>query len=104
MQELDRTCAFTMACSIIGGKWKPFIIMNLGNSKKRFGQLAASITGISRKVLTSHLNELVADKLVERNAFAETPPRVEYNLTKKGKELIPIYREIAKWGEYLVEK
>lgn len=37
-------------------------------------------------------------------AFAETPPRVEYSLTEKGKELIPIFRSIAKWGLYLVEE
>jgi len=104
MKELDRTCSFSMACSVIGGKWKPFIIMNLGKSKKRFGQLHASIPGISRKVLSTHLNELVNDKLIERKAFAETPPRVEYNLTVKGKELLPIYKLVAKWGEFLVEK
>ncbi len=103
MRELDCTCPFTMAISIIGGKWKPFIILNLGNSKMRFGQLDAAIPGASRKVLTTHLNELVADKLVERTAFAETPPRVEYSLTEKGKELIPIFQEIAKWGKYLVK-
>jgi len=78
--------------------------MNLGKSKKRFGQLHASITGISRKVLTLHLNELVADKLIERNSFTESPPRVEYNLTEKGKELLHIYKQVAKWGEFLVEK
>jgi DNA-binding HxlR family transcriptional regulator len=103
MQELDRTCPFTMALSIIGGKWKPFIIFNLAGSKKRFGQLDASISGVSRKVLTDQLKELVEDKLVERTAFAETPPRVEYSLTEKGKALVPIFLDIRKWGEYLVE-
>ena len=44
------------------------------------------------------------DKLVVRTAFSETPPRVEYSLTEKGKELIPILQGIAKWGEYLVEE
>ena len=93
-----------MALTIIGGKWKPIIIYNLKASKKRFGQLDVTIPGISRKVLTTQLNELVADKLVERTAYAEIPPRVEYSLTEKGKELIPIFAEIRKWGKYLVEE
>lgn len=104
MKEVDFKCPLTMSLSVIGGKWKPIIIANLDKSKKRFGQLDATITGISRKVLTTQLNELVNDKLVVRKAFAETPPRVEYSLTAKGKELIPIFKGIAKWGSYLVEK
>ena len=104
MKDLDCTCPLTMSLSVIGGKWKPIIIANLDRSKKRFGQLDASITGISRKVLTAQLIELVNDKLVTRTSFAETPPRVEYSLTEKGKELIPIFQEIAKWGSYLVKE
>ena len=95
-------CPLTMSMNVIGGKWKPLIIFNLARSTKRFGQLDVSIPGISRKVLTSQLNELVADKIVTRTSYAESPPRVEYELNKKGKELIPILRRIAVWGEYLV--
>lgn len=104
MKEINKKCSLTMSLGVIGGKWKPIILYNLVKSKKRFGQLDAMITGISRKVLTSQLNELVEDQLVIRTAYAETPPRVEYSLTKKGKELIPIFKDIAKWGRYLVEK
>ena len=93
-----------MAIKVIGGKWKPIILVRLDKSSKRFGQLDASITGISRKVLTTQLNELVNDELVTRSSFRETPPRVEYSLTDKGKELIPIFREIGKWGKYLVKE
>ena len=62
-----------------------------------------AVLGISRKVLTSQLNELVRDGLVNRTSYAETPPRVEYELTDKGKALIPIFGSIADWGNYLVE-
>ena len=97
-------CPLTESLAIIGGKWKPVIIYNLSKTKKRFGQLDVAIPGISRKVLTAQLNELVEDKLVLRNSFAETPPRVEYSLTAKGKELSPILSAIAKWGKYLLDK
>ena len=93
-----------MSLDVIGGKWKPLIIFNLDKSKKRFGQLDAIIPGISRKVLTDQLHQLVEDELVVRIAYAETPPKVEYHLSPKGKELVPLLKGIAKWGKYLVEK
>lgn len=104
MKKIDTKCSLTMALKVIGGKWKPIIIARLGRSSKRFGQLDASIIGVSRKVLTSQLNELVNDKLVTRTSFREIPPRVEYSLTDKGRELLPILKEIGKWGQYLVEE
>lgn len=104
MKKLDTSCSLTMALKVIGGKWKPIIIARLGRSSKRFGQLDANIIGISRKVLTTQLKELVDDKLVTRTSFRETPPRVEYSLTDKGRELIPIFKEIGKWGQYLVKE
>lgn len=104
MKKIDTSCSLTMALQVIGGKWKPIIIARLDKSSKRFGQLDASIIGISRKVLTTQLKELVEDKLVTRTSFNETPPRVEYSLTDKGKELIPIFKEIGKWGKYLVKE
>ncbi len=96
-------CPLTQALSVIGGKWKPIIIYQLNRSKKRFGQLHLAVVGISRKVLTSQLNELVEDGLVSRTSYAEVPPRVEYELTAKGRALIPIFGSIADWGTYLVE-
>lgn len=104
MKESNCKCPLTLSLGVIGGKWKPIIIFNLDQFSKRFGELDAAIAGISRKVLTTQLNELVRDKLIVRTAFAEIPPRVEYSLTTKGKELIPIFREISIWGSYLVEE
>ena len=97
-------CPLTQALTVIGGKWKPIIIYQLYRSSKRFGQLNVAIPGISRKVLSSQLNELLNDGLISRRAYAESPPRVEYDLTEKGKELIPIFSSIADWGGYLVEE
>ena len=95
-------CPLTAALKVVGGKWKPIIIHRLNNSPKRFGQLDCVIPGISRKVLTSHLSELIEDGLVIRKAHPEVPPRVEYSLTEKGKELVPIFRSLGIWGRYLV--
>ena len=96
-------CPLTAALRVVGGKWKPIIILNLRNSPKRFGQLDYLIPQISRKVLTSHLSELVEDDLVVRQSYAETPPRVEYSLTDKARELVPIFMALGDWGRYLVD-
>lgn len=96
-------CPLTAALKVIGGKWKPIIILNLRKSSKRFGQLDYSIPQISRKVLASHLSELERDNLVTRHSYAETPPRVEYRLTEKAKELVPVFEAMAEWGTYLIE-
>jgi len=103
MKEGNCKCPLTQALGVIGGKWKPLIIYQLAKSEKRFGELDEAIMGISRKVLTTQLNELVEDKLIERAAYAELPPRVEYTLTEKGKELIPILQSICQWGNYLIK-
>ena len=96
-------CTLSQALGVIGGKWKPVIIYQLSKSTKRFGQLHTNVVGISRKVLTTQLNELVEDGLVIRESFAELPPRVGYSLAQKGEELLPIFQNIADWGMYLVE-
>lgn len=62
-----------------------------------FGKLVLFMPSISRKVLTDQLRELEADGLILREKFAETAPRVEYSLTKKSEELVPILWSLAKW-------
>jgi DNA-binding HxlR family transcriptional regulator len=97
-------CPLTAALQILGGKWKPLIIYTLDKTPKRFGQLDAMIPNISRKVLTTQLEELLAHGIVERKSYPEAPPRVEYYLTKKGKQLIPIFNQLCKWGSDVLEE
>jgi len=91
-------CPFTRAIGTIGNKWKPIIIDVIGTRSTRFGQLAAIIPIISRKVLTEQLKELEGDGLVERMAYSELPPRVEYKLTEKGLAFLPILEDIKQWN------
>ena len=81
----------------LGGKWKLEIIYHLRNRTLRFGQLAAIINGISRKVLTDHLKEMEKDQLIYRKAYNETPPRVEYSLTPAAKDLDPLLQKLGEW-------
>ncbi len=104
MIDRHTNCPLTQALLRVGGKWKPVLISHMHNSPKRFGQLDALVPKISRKVLTSTLNELLRDDLITRHSYPETPPRVEYSLTDKARSLVPIFQDLAEWGMYLIDK
>lgn len=97
--ENPHQCPITHAMNIIGGKWKPIIIYLLSNGNLRFGKLIMFMPSISRKVLTDQLREMQADGLINREKFAEIPPRVEYSLTESGKSLIPLLESLANWSK-----
>lgn len=94
----NSNCPFTRAIGTIGNKWKPIIINVIGTRTIRFGQLDAIVPHISRKVLTEQLKELEEDGLLERLAFKELPPRVEYRLSDKGLAFLPILEQIKEWN------
>jgi DNA-binding HxlR family transcriptional regulator len=94
----NSNCSFTRAIGMIGNKWKPIIINVIGTHTIRFGQLDAIIPHISRKVLTEQLKELEEDGLLERLAYKEIPPRVEYKLSEKGMAFLPILESIKEWN------
>ena len=94
----NSNCPFTRAIGTIGNKWKPIIINVIGTRSIRFGQLDAIVPHISRKVLTEQLKELEEDGLLERIAYKEIPPRVEYRLSEKGLAFLPILESIKEWN------
>jgi DNA-binding HxlR family transcriptional regulator len=75
-----------------------YILYCLRSDTRRFGEIAARIPAISRKVLTDQLKELEEDKLVILKQYKEIPPRVEYSLSELGKSIGPILNEMEKWG------
>ena len=94
----NSNCPFTRAIGTIGNKWKPIIINVINTRTIRFGQLDSIIPHITRKVLTEQLKELEEDGLVERLAYKEIPPRVEYKLSEKGLAFLPILESIKEWN------
>lgn len=92
-------CPVATTVQLIGNKWKLLIIRNLiYKGKQRFGDFLKTIPAISKKVLTDDLRALEGDGLVERQVFAEVPPRVEYSLTTLGLSLKPILEAMSEWG------
>ncbi len=93
-------CGLKKVIDIVGGKWKIMILCVIDNNEVvRYGELSRSIHGITNTMLANSLKELESDGLIERKQYDEMPVRVEYNLTKKAKSLIPILLQLKKWGE-----
>lgn len=92
-------CPVATTVQLIGNKWKLLILRNLiYNSTQRFGDFLKTIPAISKKVLTNDLRALEEDGLIEREVFAEVPPRVEYSLSPLGQSLKPILDAMFAWG------
>ena len=93
-------CPVEMTLQLIGDKWKVLIIRDLLSGTKRFSELMRSVTGITQKVLTSHLRSMEAAGLLTRKIYPEVPPKVEYTLTETGYSLNPIMDSMVDWGTW----
>ena len=92
-------CPVETTLTLIGDKWKVLILRDLLTGTKRFGALKKSVGNVSQKVLTAQLRDMEESGLVNRRAYAEVPPRVEYSLTELGQSLKPILDSLWTWGE-----
>jgi DNA-binding HxlR family transcriptional regulator len=97
-------CPLTAALAAIGGKWKLIIVYWLAESPKHFAALRQTMSGISQKVLTQQLRELVADGIVRRHPKGAIPAPVEYSLTEYGQSLMPLVKQIRSWGRAHLER
>lgn len=86
------------ALDLVGDKWTLLIVRDLLAGPRRFVQLQQVLPGISTEQLRSRLNRMVADGLLTRQRFREVPPRVEYSLTERARQLAPVIGALARWG------
>lgn len=98
LARLGQCCPIELVARLIGDKWMLLIIRDLSTGRQRFGQLQNSMTGISSRTLSARLSTLEQAGLIERHAYAEIPPRVEYSLTEKGRDLMPILETVRSCG------
>jgi DNA-binding HxlR family transcriptional regulator len=93
-------CArFHRAVELIGGRWTGAVIQLLLNGRMRFAELRDAIPDISDRMLSERLRELEAEGIVYRIVVPETPVRVEYALTEKGRALEQAMTSLGKWAE-----
>ena len=96
-----RVCPeFHHAVELIGKRWAGAIIWALAEHPHFFAELSQAVPGLSDRLLSRRLRELEAEGLVERSVHADTPPRVSYALTDKGKALGPAIRELGAWAQH----
>lgn len=89
---------FEKATSLLSKKWSSLIIYQLLGGTRRFTDLQKEIK-VSAKVLSERLKQLEDEMIIKRNVFPETPIRIEYELTDKGKSLEPILRALSDWSD-----
>lgn len=100
MESEVRSCPIEDTMSLIAGKWKLVILWHLSQEHiMRYGEIKKSLTKITHKMLSQQLKELEADGFINRKAYSQVPPKVEYSLTKLGESFLPILESLTDWGK-----
>lgn len=99
MDDLRLCPKFEAAFELLGKRWTGMIIRAMLSGKRRFTDISGMIPHLSDRMLVERLKELDGAGLVERRVYPETPVRVEYELTAKGRQLEPVMDEVQKWAD-----
>jgi DNA-binding HxlR family transcriptional regulator len=94
----DQWSPDSRALDLVGDKWTLLIVRDLAAGPRRFIELQRVLPGISTEQLRSRLNRMVADGLLTRKRYREVPPRVDYELTERARDLMPVLAALARWG------
>ena len=95
----ERTsCAVAACAEILGAKWTALLVHDLSEGARRFTELESACAGISPRTLSERLRALEEQGIVERRSYPERPPRVEYELTEKGRGLLPVIDQMRHFG------
>lgn len=91
-------CSVARTSDILGEWWTPLIVRDAFYGQRRFEEFQRSL-GLARNVLAARLERLVVEGIFERRRYADRPPRHEYVLTEKGRDLFPIIAAMLAWGD-----
>jgi DNA-binding HxlR family transcriptional regulator len=94
----DAGCSVALTADLIASKWTPLLVHDMSEGPRRFMQLEHACPGISPRTLAERLRVLEAEGVLIRRSYPESPPRVEYELTEKGRALLPIIEAMRKFG------
>ena len=101
---MQSQCPIQFVLDMLGGKWSLLILRELWTQDRRTHELLSALPGISSKTLTAKLRSLEEHGIIERRAYAEIPPRVEYAITSKGKELQPVFTALYQVGQHWLHR
>lgn len=96
---LRSSCPVAAALDVLGDRWTLLVLRDLFWGKSRFGEFLASPEGIPTNILADRLMRLEKSQLLSAAPYQNNPPRFEYKITPKGRELLPALLALAKWGE-----
>lgn len=99
MEKYHMCPKFENAFEFLGKRWTGLIIRTLLSGQKRFSEISEAIPNMSARMLTERFKELELEGIIIRRVYPETPVRIEYELSEKGKELQSVMDEIQKWAE-----
>jgi DNA-binding HxlR family transcriptional regulator len=95
---MDESCPVCKTAEIVCAKWTLLLVRDLSEGRSRFCELERSLAGISPRTLSLRLRALEEEGIVERDTYPEVPPRVEYQLTEKGRALLPLIDSMREYG------
>ena len=95
---IDGRCPIEDTLNVIAGRWKILILWWLQEGELRFSELRRCIPSITQKMLTQQLRQMEVEGLVDREVFAEVPPKVIYSLTERGQSLRPVLKSLYDWS------
>ncbi|KAB7885481.1 winged helix-turn-helix transcriptional regulator [Poseidonibacter ostreae] len=104
INDKEYECSVAVTLDIFNDKWKLSIIWNLLAEPKRFKDLHKSISQITQKTLTIKLKELEEKNIINREVFAQVPPKVVYSLTPAGERLRDVFKDMFEWGVSYVKE
>ncbi len=94
---------FHKAVELIGRRWSGAIVREMLAGAHRFTDLLHAVPDLSERLLCARLKSLEEEGIVERRVYPETPVRVEYHLTDKGRDLRPVFETIDRWADRWVD-
>ena len=95
---LEDLCPVCATADLVCAKWTILVIRDLAEGCSRFCELERSLAGISPRTLSLRLRALEEEGIVDRRTYPEVPPRVEYELTEKGRALLPLIDDMRRYG------
>ncbi|MGC4019854.1 MAG: helix-turn-helix domain-containing protein [Muricomes sp.] len=99
----DDICPMVLAYKLLSGKWKIMILWFLSDKVLRYNEILKRMPDVTQKMLTKQLRSLEEDHLITRYVYPTVPPKVEYEITEIGKQIVPIMEMMHKFGASYID-
>jgi DNA-binding HxlR family transcriptional regulator len=98
------TCGVDVAVTALGGRWRTIVLARIKEGTRGFAELRRQVPGISEKMLSAALRDLMTAGFIQRNEVRKRPLEVQYVLTPEGKAMAPALTQLNTWGEKFADE